>query len=286
MGTETMTPAPAGWAPPRDPPGNGPVAAADWPPPGRITHLDLPHSDDVPVDNISQPEQRALLTDAILAHLARVKPDGQYEILQDTGVYWRLADPPLSGCKAPDWAYIPDVPRLLNGQMRRSFVMWNERAVPLVMMEFVSGDGREERDDTPGTGKFWVYRRGITAPYYVIHDPFRETLDVYRLRDRDYILMPPDRNGRFLIPDLGVTVGQWVGPYHGRTMSWLRFFTPDGAILPTSEELAAAQTSRAEAEKTRAEAEKTRANAEKSRADALQALLDKLKAQETDPDSL
>ena len=42
--------------------------------------------------------------------------------------------------------------------------------LPVLMIEFVSGDGREERDTTPNSGKFWVYERGIRAAYYAIYE--------------------------------------------------------------------------------------------------------------------
>ena len=46
-------------------------------------------------------------------------------------------------------AVFAQVPRLLDGQMRRSYVLWIEGATPLVVLEYVSGDGIEERDRTP-----------------------------------------------------------------------------------------------------------------------------------------
>ena len=76
-------------------------------------------------------------------------PDSQYCIGQDSGIYWRLTDPPEKGAEAPDWCYIPNVPPALDGQMRRSYVLWQEYVAPLIAIEFVSGNGREERDRTP-----------------------------------------------------------------------------------------------------------------------------------------
>ena len=64
---------------------------------------------------------------------------------------------------------------LLNGEVRRSYVLWQEYIFPLIVLEFVSGNGTEERDKTPPTisdfqehkklGKFWVYKRGIRIPF-------------------------------------------------------------------------------------------------------------------------
>ncbi|MCU0552483.1 MAG: Uma2 family endonuclease [Leptolyngbya sp. Prado105] len=108
--------------------------------------------------------QSLLLTSSIRPVLDRLHPDGQYAIGQDCGIYWRLTDPPEKGAEAPDWFYVPNVPPLLNAQVRRSYVLWKEIVAPLIAIEFVSGDGAEERDSTsPFTsddskaGKFWVY---------------------------------------------------------------------------------------------------------------------------------
>src|SRR5437588_456354 len=119
-------------------------------------HKQLPETDGSIVENFQELPQNMLLTDSLSPVLARVYPDGQYAIGHDSGIYWRLTTPPLEGCKAPDWFLVPDVPPLLDGEVRRSYVMWQEIETPLLLIEFVSGDGSEERDRTPFTGKFWV----------------------------------------------------------------------------------------------------------------------------------
>jgi hypothetical protein len=57
-----------------------------------------------------------------------------------------LTNPPEKGAEAPDWFYVPNVPPLVDGEVRRSYVLWKEYVTPLIVLEFVSGDGREERD--------------------------------------------------------------------------------------------------------------------------------------------
>ena len=37
----------------------------------------------------------------------------------------------LDGCRAPDWYYVPGVPPMLEGRMRRSYVRWQEIVAPL-----------------------------------------------------------------------------------------------------------------------------------------------------------
>ncbi len=117
-----------------------------------ITHLpdhtELPESDGTFVlakraggKNFQEHPQSIVLTDSIRPVLRQLHPHGEYCIGQDCGIYWRITDPPEKGAEAPDWFYVPNVPPLLNGQVRRSYVLWQEYIAPLIVLEFVSGDG-------------------------------------------------------------------------------------------------------------------------------------------------
>jgi len=101
------------------------------------------------VKNFKEHPQSLLLTDSIGSILQERHPDGQYAIGQDCGIYWRQTDPPEKGAEAPDWFYVPNVPPLLDGEIRRSYVFWRELMAPFIALEFASGDGSEERDATP-----------------------------------------------------------------------------------------------------------------------------------------
>src|SRR5919202_4740861 len=141
-------------------------------------HTQLPESDGTFVKNFQEHPQSILLTDSITPVLEQLHADRQYCIGQDCGIYWRLTEPPERGAQAPDWFYVPNVPPLLNGEVRRSYVLWKEYVAPLIVLEFVSGNGAEERDRTPPpepgqaeeqkVGKFWVYEQAISMPYYGI----------------------------------------------------------------------------------------------------------------------
>lgn len=155
-----------------------------------ITHLpdhtELPESDGTFVKNFQEHPQSILLTDSINSVLQQLHPDGQYAIGQDCGIYWRLTDPPERGAEAPDWFYVPNVPPMLNGKFRRSYVLWQEYIAPLIVLEFVSGDGSEERDNTPLNGKFWVYEQAIRVPFYGIYEVNKAKVEVYHLVDGHY----------------------------------------------------------------------------------------------------
>ena len=201
-------------------------------------HTQLPGSDGKFVKNLQEHPQSILLTDSIQPVLKQRHSDGHYCIGQDSGIYWRLTAPPENGAEAPDWFYVPNVPPTLNGQMRRSYVMWKEIVAPLIVLEFVSGNGEEERDKTPITGKFWVYEQAIRVPYYGIYEIAKASIEVYRLVGDSYELLPPNERGHYPITSLGVELGIWQGLYQNVTLPWLRWWDAQGSLLLTGEERA------------------------------------------------
>jgi Uma2 family endonuclease len=206
-------------------------------PGGRLPdHTQLPDTDGSIVQNFQEHPQAMLLTDTIRPVLGPLHPDSQYAIGQDSGIYWRYTDPPLEGCKAPDWFYVPDVPPLLDGQVRRSYVMWREGIPPVLLVEFVSGDGSEERDTTPQTGKFWVYERGIRADYYAIYEVDPGRVELYRLVNRRYQRVAANQRDHFPVEPLGVELGIWRGRYMNMELPWLRWWDAQGRLLLTSDE--------------------------------------------------
>jgi Uma2 family endonuclease len=149
-------------------------------------HKQLPDSDGTFVKNFQEHPQSIVLTSSIAPVLEKLHPDGRYCIGQDSGIYWRMMEPPEKGAEAPEWFYVPNVSPLLDGEYRRSYVLWKEFVSPLIAIEFVSGNGSEERDTTPPSetekaGKFWVYEQAIRVPFYVIFDGFRDNLEAYHL---------------------------------------------------------------------------------------------------------
>jgi hypothetical protein len=65
-------------------------------------HTQLPESDGTFVKNLQEHPQSVLLTDSIEPILQKLHPDGQYCIGQDSGIYWRITEPPERGAEAPD----------------------------------------------------------------------------------------------------------------------------------------------------------------------------------------
>ncbi|NER04708.1 MAG: Uma2 family endonuclease [Okeania sp. SIO3C4] len=219
-------------------------------------HTQLPESDGSFVKNFQEHPQSIILTDSITPVLQRIHPDGQYAIGQDCGIYWRETDPPEQGAVCPDWFYVPNVPPLLDGQYRRSYVLPREKVPPFIALELASGDGSEERDKTPLSqtsqgkkikpGKFWVYEQIIEITYYGIYEITSGNLEVYHLENGSYRRMSANERGHYPIEELGVELGLWEGNYDNQFMLWLRWWDAEGNLLLIGNE-------RAEIEKARAE---------------------------------
>jgi len=218
-----------------------------------VDHRHLPDTDGT-LQNFQQQPQNDLLTGSLMPRLQQLYPDGMFAIGQDAGIYWRLTTPFLDGCKAPDWFFVPGVPPMLDGMTRRSYVLWQEAVRPLIVMEFVSGDGSEEHDKTPYKGKFWVYEQAIAAPYYVIFDFETPSLELYEAPHGRYLPVAANAAGRYPVEPLGVELGIWKGDYRNQDMHWLRFWdSATGEMLLNAEEREAIEFRRAEAERKRAE---------------------------------
>ncbi len=209
-------------------------------------HTQLPCEDGTFVKNFQEHPQSVLLTDSVRPVLDALHPDGQYCIGQDSGIYWRMTDPPQRGAEAPDWFYVANVPPTLDGQMRRSYVLWHEIIPPQIVIEFVSGTGAEERDRTPWTGKFWVYETAIRPAYYAIYEVQKAQVEVYFLQASRYHLLPPNERGHFPIAELGVELGIWSGTYQNVELPWLRWWDADGNLLLSGYERAERERERAE----------------------------------------
>jgi Uma2 family endonuclease len=201
-------------------------------------HTQLPESDGTFVKNWQEHPQSILLTDSIQPVLQKLYPDSQYFIGQDLGIYWRITEPPEKGAEAPDWFYVPNVPPSLNGKTRRSYVLWQEYISPLIVLEFVSGNGAEERDKTPWKGKLWIYEQVIKPAFYGIYEVNKASIEVYELIGGKYQLLAANERGHYSITPMGVELGLWQGEYQNAELPWLRWWDLQGNLLLTGEERA------------------------------------------------
>lgn len=164
-----------------------------------------------------------------------------------------MTEPPERGAEAPDWFYVSNVPPTLNGESRRSYVLWQELIAPVIVLEFVSGNGEEERDKTPYKGKFWVYEQVIRPAFYGIYEVKKASVELYQLVAGRYEIMNPNSRGHYPISLMGVELGIWQGNYLNLNLPWLRWWDAEGNLLLTGDERAEIERQRAETESQRAE---------------------------------
>jgi Uma2 family endonuclease len=243
---------------------------AIWP-----DHLHLPFEDGVPVKNCIEYQQSVLLIDSFRPVAQKRHPNNDYFIGQDCGIYWKTPDM-KSHVIAPDWYYVPGVTPTFQGEPRRSYVLWHEVVLPWAVLEYASGDGAEELDRTPVTGKFWVYENRVQPEFYGVYFPFEARILAFRRVHRQFEPVPPNERGHYPVEGLGVELGLWHGTLDGIELHWMRWWDDAGNLLLTGEEREA-QEKLANA-KLQQEAEAARQRA------AL--LAEKLRALGVDPDQL
>ncbi len=162
---------------------------------------------------------------------------------------------------------------------RRSWMVWEEHGkYPNVIVELLS-------DSTAATDrglKKEIYQDTFRTPDYFWFHPDTLEFQGFHLVDGTYQPIQPNDQGWFWSLQLDLYLG-----IHERK---LRFFTPDGEMLPTPEESAEIERQQAEAERQRAEVERQRAEAANQQAETerqhnarLQA---KLRELGIDPDTL
>lgn len=164
----------------------------------------------------------------------------------DLNVYY-TADHPLWH-KRPDWFLALNVPRLYDGDMRRSYVVWQEQQSPQVVVEFLSpstekedlGRFYQESDrinipsDTPQVlapsveasppSKFEVYETYLQVPHYIVYSRYTQRLRYFRLIDSRYQEQPlPSTNPLIWLDDFNVGLGVWQGEFDGVPSYWLRW---------------------------------------------------------------
>ena len=170
--------------------------------------------------------------------------------------------------RGPDFFVVLDTER----KPRKSWVVWEEDGqYPNVIIEILS-------DSTSGNDKGLkkkIYQNVFRTPDYFWFDPNNLEFAGFHLLDNKY--QPLDANSQ------GWLWSEQLGLYLGVYQDKLRFFTPEGTLVPTPEEFAEQETQRAEQEKQRAEQEKQRAEQEKQKSDRMAA---KLRELNIDPNNI
>ena len=185
--------------------------------------------------------------------------------------------------KRPDWFAVVGVPRFYaDRDLRLSYVIWQEKVPPIVVVELLSPSTRSEdlgkrkrRGEQPT--KWEVYEQILAIPYYVLFDRYRDQLRAFQLVNGRY--QPLDLTERKVwIPELKIGLALWQGEFRGQERQWLRWYDAEGNWIPTEAErerqqkelalkLVEQEQQRAEQEQQRAEQEQQRAEQERQRAE-------------------
>lgn len=185
---------------------------------------DLPDSDDTPVDNQLQHFIPVLL-ESILAIIWSDRWDWHFGV--DMGIYY---DPQKSAI-VPDGFLSVGVPRIIEENLRPSYVLWEEKTIPLLALEVVSQTLGNEY-----TKKKEIYQ-DIGIQYYVIYNPQRKRkprLEVYSLENQEYVLL--GNKSLVWLEEIGLGIGKEVGTYQQITREWLYWYDKNGERFLTPEE--------------------------------------------------
>lgn len=212
-------------------------------------------------------------------------PDDQIFTAFDLNLYY---DANHTGWyKRPDWFLCVGVSSLYKGLVKRSsYVMWEEKVSPTVVIEFLSS-GTEAEDlgrFTSKTGrskrrkplaKFVVYEEILKVPNYIVFDEKSQRLRFFRLVNGQYQEQSIEpENPRLWIPELNIGLGLATCTVRKTTGFWLLWCDVDGNFFPTPTESERAEKvdAIAEAEAERIDKINAIAEAEAERAEKLAAI--------------
>ena len=222
------------------------------------TAEDLPDSDDTPVDNELQ-ELIPHLLRTILAMIWSERWDWYFGI--DMGIYYDPEQNPI----VPDGFLSLGVPRFKDENLRPSYVLWEEKRVPILALEVISKTTNQEY-----TKKKEIYQE-IGIQYYVIYNPQRKIkprLEVYSLANQEYILL--GNQSPIWLPEIGLGIGLDRGTDQGIMREWLYWYDENGERFLTPEETsqqAQTQVQQAETKAQQAEFQKQQAETKAQQAE-------------------
>ena len=145
--------------------------------------------------------------------------------------------------RGPDFFLVKGVTK----RPRNSWVVWEEGGkYPDIIIELLS----DSTADIDKTIKSELYAERFRTPEYFWYAPQTGEFQGFRLRRSTYEEIPPNEFGWRWSEELQL----YLGSYHQQ----LRYFSPDGELVPTVQEFARLECQRAEHEAARAEHEAAR----------------------------
>jgi Uma2 family endonuclease len=250
-------------------------------PEGLPTAEELPCSDDMPVDSELQELIPGLLK-TILMDIWSGRKDWLFSI--DMAFHYDPAN--TSTSLAPDGMLSLGVAEAANENLRSSYVLWQEKILPLFVMEVASKSSGGEK-----TRKFDIYQ-SVGILYYLIYSPLlkrKAKFQLYKLIEGKYVLQSSGQQP-YWMPEIGLAIGAEKRVYGDKEREWLYWYDENDVRYPTPMEKVAMETKRADAEAQKAELEAQRAESELAARIAMEHkfndLREKMKVLGIDPDSI
>ena len=220
-------------------------------------------SDEPPLETYRHLKQIILL----LTSLERLWQDRQdFFAGANLSIYYSTRQRKSEDVRGPDLFVVLDTER----KERKSWVVWAEDGkYPNFILEVLS-------DSTAKTDrglKKQLYQDIFRTPDYFWFDPYTLEFTGFQLNYRRYQEIIPNEQGWLWSNELQL--------YLGILNEQLRFFTPDGDLVPTPEEAEAVSNQRTQQAQAEAQTERQRAETERQRADRL---LQKLQELGIDPE--
>ena len=200
-----------------------------------------------------------------LRHRYRDRPD--VFVGANMPVYFSALQVRNKDFRAPDLFVVFDSK---VGVERDFWIVWEEERTPDIVVEVLS----ESTEHVDRGRKKDIYERVLQVPEYFLFDIYEGRVEGFRLEDRRYRPIDANPEGRLPSHVLGVELGVVSAVLDGREGRWLRFFEPDGRLVPT-----AAEAAQAEAQAAQAEAQVAQAEAQAAQTEA-RTLAEKLAAYE------
>jgi Uma2 family endonuclease len=253
-----------------------------------LRQLQLPEEDGIPLESHYHALQQQLLAEVIHQHF---KGRSDYFCGTNMFVYYSLEQAQgiidfvegktdRAPYKGPDLLVVVGI----DGTKRRKhWVVWDEDdRFPDLIVEITSPSTKSK--DTDDNLKLYaqVFR---TREYFWYDEEAGEWMG-YRLQGESYVPIEVNERGWRWSEVLGGWLGVSELPYRGWRYRWLRLYDVEGRLVPTGEELAAAERALREQERQRAEQaerrierERRRAEAERQRAEQAERRLAELEAE-------
>lgn len=199
-----------------------PIITDPWPPHER----DLPGDDGMPVDSERHMVQRIVLLQTLRDYWAD-RPRGYVAV--NMGVYFNIDHVR----KTYDWID-PDFFAVADAEkrMRDCWVEWDEGCGPDIVIELMS-PSTYQRDKVE---RFRTYQDVLRVPEYFWYDPFTEEFAGFRLHEGSYQPIELEKDGSLFSQSLGLSIAPRDTLCMRDRGRYLRFLTPSGVLLPTSEE--------------------------------------------------